>query len=166
MAQSLPNLRVDIPAVPHLLDRLKQETENWAVSPNIVVGEDEKFACFERADAALVASGTATLELALWGVPMAVGYMLDPIARRLKWLGEVDSIVLPNLVLGKNIVPEFIDDDCEPNRLSDAVLPLMENGPAQNAQLDSFKELQSLCSVAPKQPAELAAELVLKQLQA
>ncbi|PCJ89814.1 MAG: lipid-A-disaccharide synthase [Hyphomicrobiales bacterium] len=164
LKQSIPDLKVDIPAVPHLLERLKSETADWAVKTNIVVGEAEKFATFERADAALVASGTATLELALWGVPMAVGYKLDPIARRLKWLGEVDSIVLPNLVLGKNVVPEFIDEDCTAEQLTNAVLPLLQAGSEKTVQLDGFAALQTLCSVAPKQPAELAAELVCEHL--
>ena len=70
--------------------------------PTIVVGEDAKFAAFRRADAALAASGTVTLELALSGVPMVVAYRLDPLGRRFKWLISTPSIVLANLVLGEN----------------------------------------------------------------
>jgi len=162
LKETFPDLQLDIPAVSHLKHHIEQETTNWAIHPNIVSGEDEKFKAFATADAALVASGTATLELALWGVPMVVGYKLDPIAKRLKWLGNVSSIVLPNLILEENIVPEFIDEACIGEALSEAILPLLlENQPHPN-QIDAFKQLQDLCSIAPDSPAQRAARIVLE----
>ncbi len=159
---TMPDLQLDIPAVAHLKHHIEQETANWAIRPQIVSGEDEKFKAFATADAALVASGTATLELALWGIPMVVGYKLDPIAKRLKWLGNVSSIVLPNLILEENIVPEFIDEACIGEALSEAILPLLlENQPHPN-QIDAFKQLQDLCSIAPDSPAQRAARIVLE----
>jgi lipid-A-disaccharide synthase len=157
----IPDLQLEIPAVAHLKTYIEQETAGWAVRPDIVSGEDNKFKAFSRADVALVASGTATLELALWGIPMVVGYKLDPIAKRLKWLGNVSSIVLPNLVLDENIVPEFIDEACSGQALAAAVLPLLQNGEDYSDQTEAFKKLQDLCSVAPDSPAERAASIVL-----
>ncbi len=157
----IPDLQLEIPAVAHLKTYIEQETANWAVRPDIVSGEDNKFKAFARADVALVASGTATLELALWGIPMVVGYKLDPIAKRLKWLGNVSSIVLPNLVLDENIVPEFIDEACSGQALAAAVLPLLKKGEDFRDQTEAFKKLQDLCSVAPDSPAERAAAIVL-----
>ena len=84
----------------------------------MVLGEAEKFAAFRRAHAALAASGTVTLELALAGVPMVVAYRVDPMARRLKRFLTVPSIVLANLVLGENAVPEFLDEDGSPEALA------------------------------------------------
>lgn len=162
LKETLPDLQVDIPAVAHLKNRIEQETANWSIRPEIVSGEDAKFQAFARTDAALVSSGTATLELALWGIPMAVGYKLDPIAKRLKWLGNVSSIVLPNLILEENIVPEFIDEDCGGKALSEAVLPLLQRNQTHANQIKAFKRLQGLCSVAPYKPAERAAKIVLE----
>jgi lipid-A-disaccharide synthase len=157
----IPDLQLLIPAVTHLKTYIEQETTGWAVRPEIVSGEDHKFKAFANADAALVASGTATLELALWGVPMVVAYKLDPIAKRLKWLGNVSSIVLPNLVLDENVVPEFIDEECSGQALAAAVLPLLQEGADHRQQTEAFGDLQKLCSVAPDSPAERAAAIVL-----
>lgn len=162
LKNTVPDLQVEIPAVAHLKQRIEEETANWSIRPEVVTGEEAKFEAFASADAALVASGTATLELALWGIPMAVGYKLDPIAKRLKWLGSVSSIVLPNLILGENIVPEFIDEDCSGKALSEAISPLLQQGVDYSTQIEAFKNLQDLCSVAPYSPAERAAKLVLE----
>ncbi|MEH6725371.1 MAG: lipid-A-disaccharide synthase [Hyphomicrobiales bacterium] len=159
---TMPDLQLDIPAVAHLKHHIEQETANWAIRPEIVSGEDEKFKAFATADAALVASGTATLELALWGIPMVVGYKLDPIAKRLKWLGNVSSIVLPNLILEENIVPEFIDEECDGQALSDAILPFLQETRSHLNQIEAFKKLQDLCSIAPDSPAQRAAKIVLE----
>lgn len=161
LAEHFPTMEVDIPAVAHQRTRIENMVSGWRVKPTIVSGESEKFLAFSRAEAALVASGTATLELALWGVPMSVGYKLDPIAKNLKWLANVDSIVLPNLILGQNVVPEFIDKDCNSELLLQSLLPLLEGGQDRLAQITAFLRLQELCSVLPNTPSRLAAQLVL-----
>lgn len=161
LIEHIPQLAVDIPAVPHQRAHIEELVTNWQVKPTIVGGETEKFEAFARAEVALVASGTATLELALWGIPMSVGYKLDPIAKNLKWLANVESIVLPNLVLGENVVPEFIDKDCNADALLQSLLPLFEGGPDRLAQITKFLRLQELCSVAPNTPSRLSAQLVL-----
>ena len=79
-----PDVEVVLPAVPHLADEIAARTAAWPRRPTIVLGEGEKFEAFRRAHAALAASGTVTLELALAGVPMVVAYKVDPIARLLK----------------------------------------------------------------------------------
>ncbi len=166
LAEQSPGLRVEIPAVPHLKQHIQREIAHWPVRPALLTGEEAKFAAFSRADAALVASGTATLELALWGIPMVVGYRLDPIARRFKWLGNVSSIVLPNLILEENVIPEYIDEACTGPVLSSAILPLLQKKAGYQMQIKAFERLQDLCSVAPHSPAELAAEMVLQHAPA
>ena len=166
LSEQSPGLRVEIPAVPHLKQYIQREIAHWPVQPELLTGENAKFAAFSRADAALVASGTATLELALWGIPMVVGYKLDPIARHLKWLGNVSSIVLPNLILEENVIPEYIDEACTGPVLSSAILPLLQKKAGYQMQIKAFERLQDLCSVAPHSPAELAAEMVLKHAPA
>ena len=98
----------------------------------------------ELAQCALTKSGTITLELALAGVPMVVGYRTTPfefaLARRLI---RVSSITLVNLVAGKPIVPEFIQDQMTPQRLADALEPLLEPGmPEHVTMTENFHELR------------------------
>ncbi|MGL4445346.1 MAG: lipid-A-disaccharide synthase, partial [Alsobacter sp.] len=73
-----------LPAVPHLLETIRAETAGWAVKPRIVEGTEAKYAAFRQATAALAASGTVTLELALAGVPMVVAYRVSKLEEQLK----------------------------------------------------------------------------------
>ena len=65
-----------LPTMPHLLAKVREETAHWPVQPRIVVEPNEKWAAFRKARAALAASGTVTLELALAGVPTVAAYQV------------------------------------------------------------------------------------------
>ena len=85
---------------------------DWTVTPHIVRGEDDKFSAFRAADVALAASGTVTLELALAQTPMVVSYRTEAIVAMFMWMLKAHSIVLPNLVLGENVFPEYVHGAC------------------------------------------------------
>jgi lipid-A-disaccharide synthase len=161
LAAAHPGLEVVLPAVTHLRDTIVAGTAGWPVRPEIVDGETAKFAAFRRAHAALAASGTVTLELALSGVPMVVAYRLDPVARAFKWLISVNSIVLANLVLGENAIPEFIDADATPEKLAAAVDPLLSETLARASQVRAFARLDELMIPAGQGPSDQAAAIVL-----
>ena len=129
IAEARPGLEILLPAVPHLVDEIEARAALWPVQPQIVRGEAAKFAAFRRAHAALAASGTVTLELGLAQVPMVVAYRVDPVARVLKRFLRVPSIVLANLVLGKNAVPEFLDSAGSPEVLARAHAGSAQRGP-------------------------------------
>ncbi|SHO67124.1 lipid-A-disaccharide synthase [Pseudoxanthobacter soli DSM 19599] len=160
-------LEVLLPAVPHLADRIEAETAGWPVKPVVVRGEAGKRAAFRRAHAALAASGTVSLELALAGVPMAIAYRLDAIYRQLKKLNRVlklarvGSMVLPNIILGENVVPEFLDDDAAPEKLADAVVPLLSDSPERRRQVEAFATLDTVMRLEGGiSPSRKAAEVV------
>ena len=162
LAAAHPGMEVVLPAVAHLRESIAAGIAAWPVRPVIVDGEAEKFAAFRRADAALAASGTVTLELALSGVPMVVAYRLDPVARAFKWLISVKSIVLANLVLGENAIPEFIDADATPEKLAAAVDPLLSDTPARALQVKAFARLDGLMIPPGAAPSDRAAAIVLE----
>lgn len=160
-----------LPAVPHLEAEIRAATADWAVQPLIVSGEAAKFAAFARADAALAASGTVTLELGLAGVPMVVAYRLDWFFRRLKDLTTVfpsiakaKSMVLANIILGTNVVPEFLDDDVKPETLAPLLAGLLAPAsPTAAAQRTAFADLRSRMALpGDRQPSDIAAEVVLR----
>ncbi|MCC2111961.1 MAG: lipid-A-disaccharide synthase [Hyphomicrobiales bacterium] len=152
---------VVVPAVEHVADEIKERAAMWPVAARIVSGEAAKFAAFRSAHAALAASGTVTLELALSEVPMVVAYRLDPIARRLKWLATVDSIVLANIVLEEKAVPEFVDDDSRPDILAASLRPLLSDTPERRGQLAAFSRLDERMRLeGGEQPSVRAARLV------
>lgn len=157
-----------LPAVPHLADEVERRTRSWPVVPRLVRGEEEKHAAFRRAHAAIAASGTVSLELALAGVPMVVAYRLDAVYRTLKQLNRfvriarVSSMVLPNIIIGENAVPEFLDDEAGPRPLADALVPLLSETPVRAAQLSAFARLDAAMRLPDGRPPSVsAAEAVL-----
>jgi len=157
---------VTIPAVPHLAQEIRTRAESWSVKPRIVEGEAAKWAAFRAADAALAASGTVTLELGLSGVPMVVAYRVSKIEEVLKYLIKAPSIVLTNLVLGENIIPELIQWDCTPENLADALLPLLSDTPQRQRQIEAFGRLDDLMRIGDEAPSERAARIVEEVLRA
>ncbi|MDQ8728773.1 lipid-A-disaccharide synthase [Bradyrhizobium sp. LHD-71] len=150
-----------LPALPHLADLIRETSANWPVQPHIVIGDDERRAAFRIARAALAKSGTVTLELALSGVPMATAYRGTAweafIARRLV---RVPSVILANLVLGENAVPEFLQEDCTAARLAPALRDLMQDGQVRRRQLDAFGRLDTVMSTGERSPSQRAADAV------
>jgi len=150
-----------LPAVGHLSSEIRERAAAWPVRPEIVEGEAAKHAAFRRAHLALAASGTVTLELALAGVPMVVAYKVSKLEEQLKYLLTVPSIVLANLILGENIVPERVQWDCTPEKLTDALLPLLADTPERRRQLEAFARLDTLMAVAGDAPSLRAARIVI-----
>ena len=154
------SFEVTIPAVSHLAQEIRTQAEGWSVKPRIVEGEAAKWKAFREADAALAASGTVTLELGLSGVPMVVAYRVSKIEEVLKYLIKAPSIVLTNLVLGENVIPELIQWDCTPEKLADALLPLLSDTPERRRQIDAFGRLDDLMRIGDEVPSERAARVV------
>jgi lipid-A-disaccharide synthase len=134
----------------------------WGVTARVVTAPDEKDASFRVARAALTKSGTSTLELALAGLPMVAAYKV-PLVEELvgRLLIQVHSAILTNLILGENVVPEFLQRDCTAEKLSEALLPLLADTPQRRHQIDSFARLDDLMDIGKASPSERAAALVL-----
>ena len=160
MDRSPRPFEVTVPAVPHLVEEIRVRAETWSLKPRIVEGEAAKWAAFRSADAALAASGTVTLELGLSGVPMVVAYRVSKIEEVLKYLIKAPSIVLTNLVLGENVIPELIQWDCTPEKLADALLPLFSDTPERRRQVEAFRRMDELMRIGDEAPSERAARIV------
>ena len=137
-----------LPTLPHIEREVSAMAAAWPIAPKIVLGEDAKFAAFRAARAGLAASGTATLELALAGVPMVGAYKVSLIEEQLKYLIKVPSILLPNLILGERAIPEFLQRECTPAALGAALAALVKEGPARRAQVEALSRLDRLMRLA------------------
>jgi lipid-A-disaccharide synthase len=152
-----------LPAVDRLADEIQMKVRDWPVPVQVIRGEAGKWGAFRTARAALAASGTVTLELALAQVPMVAAYKVNAIeamiARRVL---RLSSVSLPNIILGEIVVPEFIQEDCTPQKLSDALVPLMQKSSVREVQLKAFKHLEEVMRLADNQsPSVKAAKIVL-----
>jgi lipid-A-disaccharide synthase len=162
VAQRTGPLDVVVPSVPRLADRVRAAIASWPVPARIVTGTAEEHAAFRSARAALTKSGTSTLELALAGVPMAAAYkvpLIEELVGRL--LITAPSAILANLILGENVVPEFLQHECTPQNLAAALLPLLADTPQRRRQAAAFARLDELMAVGGTAPSDRAASVVL-----
>jgi lipid-A-disaccharide synthase len=154
-----------LPTTAHRLEQIRAGIADWDVKPRIVIEPAEKWAAFRSARAALAASGTVTLELAIAGVPMAAAYLVSPIeemvARLMGLHRRLTTVILANLVIGENVVPEFLQRDCSAEKLADALAPLVQlSSPERARQLAAFGRVDGLMKVSSI-PSEEAATAVL-----
>ena len=152
-----------LPAVSRHRALIERLALAWDTPVTILAGEKAKHAAFRRARAALAASGTVTLELALARVPMVVAYKVsrleEMVARRLI---QVPTIVLPNLILSENAMPEFVQAACAGARLAEALAPLLEGGPARARQIEALDRIDGRMRLADgAAPSQSAARIVL-----
>lgn len=157
-------LEIVVPTVPHLVDTVKQAVAAWPVSARVVVEPAKKNAAFRNARAALVKSGTGTLELALAGVPMVAAYKVTHIEHLIAWLMvSGPSAILANLVLGENAVPEFLQNAATPQKLAAALEPLLGDTAERRAQTQAFSRLDAIMEIGTAAPSDRAAAIVLEQ---
>jgi len=149
-----------LPAVDHLKDEIETAAKTWDVKPRLIFGEAAKYHAFRKAYAALAASGTVTLELAMAHVPMAVGYRVGAIEGQIRHFINVPSVVLANLIIGENIVPERIQGACNADHLTKDLLPLLSDTEARRRQLKGFDRLDQLMAIDEGNPSVKAAEIV------
>lgn len=162
MLQAHPRLTgFVIPTLPSLADQLRAEVATWPVPVEIVTG-DARQEAFASAYAAFAVSGTVTFELAMSGVPMVVTYVADAQqAKRYRALGRRVQIALPNILLGREEIPElqFAPDDV---RSLEPLAALLDNPEIVAAQVQAFHHIRALMQKgAPEAPLVDPAERVL-----
>lgn len=156
------DLEIVVPTVPRLLEAVRAAVSSWTVRARIVADPAEKNAAFRSARAALTKSGTSTLELALAGVPMAAAYKVPLIEEAVgRLLITAHSAILANLVLGENVVPEFLQRDCTAEKLCEAMLPLLSDTPERRRQIEAFARLDGIMEIGQASPSNRAAAIVL-----
>ena len=155
-----------LPTMPHLEDTIRTGVQAWPVVPRIVTGEADKRAVFRIARAALAKSGTVTLELALAGVPMVTAYKVGSAeAFILRRAIKVQSVILANLVLGKEVIPEFLQENCTPDKLAPALADMLTDSAARRQQVEAFAGLDAIMATGQASPSVRAADIVLETMR-
>lgn len=156
-----------LPTLPHVAEQVAEAVRMWPVKPRIVTTEEEKRAAFRIARAAFAKSGTVSLELALAGVPMVVTYRAGAIEI---WIGRqlvnLTTIILANLVLGENVIPDHLQEDCTADKLVPALRDVLSDTPQRRRQVEAFAKLDTIMSTGGQPPSERAAEIVIAHLRA
>ncbi|MEO5335561.1 MAG: lipid-A-disaccharide synthase [Magnetospirillum sp. WYHS-4] len=159
---SHPDLRVVVPTVANVAATVRRAT--WPVPAVVVDGQAEKYDAFAAADAALAASGTVALELALAGTPTVVAYRVN---RLTAWLARrlirVRWVNLVNILLDRGAVPELLQEACSPDRLADELRSLLDDEAARQAQRDAGGLALAMLGRGGVSPGDRAARAVLQQ---
>ena len=166
VARKMGPLEVILPAVDSVRPMIEEQLRGWPVQPRLVSGQDDKFKTFRLATAALAASGTVTLELGMVGVPMVVAYKVDWVAERMRFLMKVHSVVLANLVIGENVFPELLQEECTPEKLTAELAPLLADTPERRTQLTGLATITDRMVLDEGTPSERAAETTLAIIEA
>ncbi|MBE1236911.1 lipid-A-disaccharide synthase [Phaeovibrio sulfidiphilus] len=166
LAEHHPDLRVVIPAPEHLRERIARAVDDWPGDPVVVTGATEKAGAFATARAALAASGTVSLELALARVPHVVAYRVHPatafLLRRLL-SGGARFVNMINVLVEREVIPEMLQEKANPRDLYASILDLLENDAVRTAQVTGMDEaLAHLAGPGTGLPSEAAARVILQ----
>ncbi|MBQ4471738.1 MAG: lipid-A-disaccharide synthase [Alphaproteobacteria bacterium] len=151
-----PDLFVVIPTVQTVQDKITQQTKDWAVPHIIVTGEKERYDAFAASVAAIAASGTVSLELALAGVPHLIAYKMNPITAALaRRVLKIKYVNLLNLLENTEIIPELLQENCTVPKITETMRLLLQGQNQDTAH--ALKQLGYNTS-----PSEKVAENLIK----
>lgn len=131
---------VVIPTLSHLSDIIAEATVNWPVPPIILEGPEEKYDAMAASAVSVAASGTVALETAIAGVPTVIAYQVSRITGFfVRRLIRVEFVNILNILAGREIVPECLQEKCNAENLAASLIDLLgEGGERQIAELAPF----------------------------
>jgi lipid-A-disaccharide synthase len=160
--QKHPDLHVVIPVADATADLVAQNTRDWPF-PVTYASPAERFDAFAASNVAMAKSGTVTLELALAGVPMVIAYRVNPatafLVRRMGVSVKYASLV--NLLADREVIPEFLQENCTPENLAAGVGALLDSEELREIQRRGFSEVVHVLGNLSPTPSERAAKVVL-----
>jgi lipid-A-disaccharide synthase len=137
----LPGVQFVIARAPSLDDGLFSNVEWDSVKPVLVLARTDDVLAI--ANVVITASGTATVQAALHGRPMVVIYKLSPLSYRIgRRFVHVDDVAMVNLIAGRRIVPELIQEECTPERIAAEILSLLTDAPRADAMRAALSEVR------------------------
>ena len=138
--------------------------EGWPSDVSVRVISSDTYNTLANAEAAVVSSGTATVEAALLDVPMVVIYRVTPLTAMLaKPLVRAPFFSMVNLIAGRAVVPELIQRDFTPGRVCREVLGLLQHSDARGAQRAGLADVRA--RLGPPGAVERAADAIIEQMQ-
>jgi len=159
-------LKIIIPTLGSLKAHLAQAVKAWPIDVQIVEGDRDKFDSFAAADVALAASGTVALELAMAGTPSVIGYKVNSLtAWLLKKMIKTRYVNLINIVLGREVVPEYLQEKCRADLLAKALSGLLENENIASEQIEAANQALKQLGRGGPSPSGKAADTLLSILE-
>ena len=158
-----PDMMVVVPTLPHLKKYIQEFFTGKGINPLVIDQEEDKFDCFAASAVAVAASGTVSLELALTDTPHIIAYRLSPLSGLIaKWMIKTPYANLVNILLDRPLVPELLQEQCQPVKIRQKTFELLDNKTARTEQLRGFREALIMIGLGdPETPSQKAAKAVL-----
>jgi lipid-A-disaccharide synthase len=167
LREEVGSFRIVVPTVATVAATVSAAVADWPGTPIVVQRPEEKYDAFAASRAALAASGSVALELALAGLPMVVGYRLNPLTEALlDRVLKVRQVNLVNLLLGRPLVAELLGPKCTPQRLAAALAPLIRDERVRAAHRQGYDEAVRCLAGDGVSPSLRAADQILELITA
>lgn len=163
LKRKYPALRVVVPTVVTVAEKVKKAVASWDVPVTVVTGEKARYDAFAAANAALAASGTVALELAMARVPYCIAYKMNPISSFLAPLVVKGKYVnLVNILADKLIVKEFLLKNCRADWLASEVDLLLSDETYRQTQISQASQVLNLLGAGQAEtPSDKVADILL-----
>ncbi len=143
--QCFPRIRLVLPTLPSLAPTLRGMVDHWPQAPLIMEERADRFDAYAASLLAIAASGTVTLELALAGLPQITIYKTGAVTA---WLARrmihVSHVNLVNLILNRPVVPEWLQEDCDPDRITTSAVRLIRDESLREGQKAALGEVMTM----------------------
>lgn len=161
-----PTLRIVVPTVSSVVGEVREAVGSWPGSPIILESIEEKHHAFAASTAALAASGTVNLELAVAGLPFAIAYKVSGLSYIVgRLMVRVPSIVMTNILLKRNVIAEFLQDRCRADLIATEIGRLLDDPKARQEQKEAGAEAARLLGKGGPPPSERAARILLDLIE-
>lgn len=164
LAARHPGLIIAVPTVETVSRIVRQEVQGWSVPAIIIEDRRETYDAFAASRAALAASGTVALELAMAGLPSVIAYRVSPVTA---WLAQrvmglkIKWASLPNMVMDRPIMPECLQENCIPANLVRALDPFLDPSFSPESIRQDLAEAMRRLGYGEKSPGQWAARTLL-----
>lgn len=164
LRKDFPTLEVIVPAVPALADKVRAAAQAAGLDGHVRILQGQSHDALAACDCTLIASGTATLEAALFKRPMVIGYRMQPLSWRLMRRKQLQPWVgLPNILCGEFVVPELLQDAATPEALAAEVARWLRARTDSSPTIEALEQrFTALHHVLRRDTARLAADAIQK----
>lgn len=169
-AQELHNVDKDfyfvLPTVKTVADMVKTELKNYDLPVLVVENQQDRYGAFRASSAAIAASGTVALELAICDIPHIIAYKVAPLTAFLaKRFLHIQFVNLSNILLGREIIPELLQERCVKGNIRNYILELLRQEDLYNRQMEGFAKVRKILGQGEQKPSQNAADIIFEFAQ-
>ena len=154
-----------LPTVKTVSSRVKEMVKDTKLPLILVETEKERYDAFKASSAAIAASGTVALELAICNIPHIIGYIVSPLTAFLaQKLLKIQFVNLSNILLGREIIPELLQERCKAGNICQYIEHLLNKDELYEKQMKGFQKVREILGCGIQTPSQNAADIVLEMI--